>query len=91
MSMSAQDLEVSGKAKIGTMIEDNTVDSVVVKQSDGTLAVRHISSLSELQILSISNDTIFLTNGGFVKLPVDNVKTTNELQNINRTGSTVTL
>ncbi|NCO55931.1 MAG: hypothetical protein GW876_11120, partial [Bacteroidetes bacterium] len=24
---------------------------------------------NELQVLSISNDTIFLTNGGFVKLP----------------------
>lgn len=31
------------------------------------------SATNELQVLSISNDTIYLTNGGYVKLPQDNV------------------
>ena len=96
MRISGQDLEISGKAKIGMMLEDNTADSVVVRQSDGTLGLRGISTLAELQILRISNDTIFLTNGGYVKLPMDEVddadsSPSNELQGISRTGSTVTL
>jgi hypothetical protein len=50
--ISAQDLEISGKAKIGTMIENNEADSVVVRQSDGTLGLRGVSTLGELQSLS---------------------------------------
>ncbi len=87
--LSAQDLDVVGKAKIGTMVEDNSSDSVVVRQSDGTLAVRGASTLSELQVLSISKDTLYLSNGGFVKLPPDKVadadaSSTNELQTLSQ-------
>ncbi|MFT6811062.1 MAG: hypothetical protein ACJA01_004309 [Saprospiraceae bacterium] len=94
--ISAQDLEISGKAKIGTMLEDNTADSVVVRQSDGTLGLRGVSTLAELQILSISNDTIYLTGGGYVKLPVDKVadgdsSSTNELQSISLMIDSLTL
>ena len=71
--MYSQNLEVDGKAKITVMDLHNMADSVVVVLSDGTLARRDVSTLSEFQILSISNDTIYLTNGSFVKLPVDQV------------------
>lgn len=81
------------------------------------------STSNELQALSISNDTIYLSNGGFVKLPIGfdgayssltgapslptktsdlandsgyitaevDGSTTNELQNISKTGNTITL
>lgn len=39
-------LEVDGKAKITDMDKDNKADSVVVRLSDGTLAVRDVSTLS---------------------------------------------
>ena len=66
-----QNLEVQGMAKISEMDIDNTADSVVVTLSDGTLAIRDASTLVQYQLLSISNDTVYLTNGGFVKLPFD--------------------
>ena len=94
--ISAQDLEISGKVNIGTMIEDNEADSVVVRQSDGTLGLRGVSTLGELQILSISNDTIYLTGGGYVRLPMDKVadgdsSSTNELQSISLMSDSLTL
>jgi len=68
-----QDLEIQGSAKITEMNVVNNPDSVVVKMSDGTLAVSHVDSLVDPQMLSISNDTIRLSNGGYVKqaLPVE--------------------
>ena len=43
----AQDnLEVEGKAKIAVMDKNNSADSVVVRLSDGTLAVRDVSTIS---------------------------------------------
>ena len=44
----AQNLEVDGQAKITVMNTDNNVDQVVVRQADGTLAVRDVSSLSAM-------------------------------------------
>ncbi|MDX9695853.1 MAG: hypothetical protein RBT49_08685, partial [Bacteroidales bacterium] len=45
---------------------------------------------NELQAISISNDSIFLSNGGFVKLPIDlDISSTNELQNLTLTGDTL--
>ncbi len=70
-NIQAQNLEVEGKAKITEMELKNDADSVVVWLPDGTLARREVSTLAEFQILSISTDTVFLSNGGFVKLPVD--------------------
>ena len=43
--ITAQILEVEGKAKITDMDKVNTADSVVVRLADGTLAVRDVSSL----------------------------------------------
>ena len=48
----AQDLDIAGKAKIGMMDKVNTADSVVVRLADSTLAMRDVSSLSELQNLT---------------------------------------
>ncbi|OFX82274.1 MAG: hypothetical protein A2W99_09460 [Bacteroidetes bacterium GWF2_33_16] len=49
---------------------------------------------NEIQILTISNDTIYLSNGGFIKLPIDQVNDadanpTNELQNLMLIGDTL--
>jgi len=43
----SQNLEVVGQAKITVMPTDNTADQIVVKQADGTLAVRSAASLAE--------------------------------------------
>ncbi len=64
-----QNLDVEGPVKLTDMTLDNSVDTVVVRLTDGTLALREVSTLSELQVLSISNDTVYLSDGGFVKLP----------------------
>lgn len=59
-----QNLSVNGTL---LSIEDgNSVDLSVLQ--DGVNDA-DADSTNELQVLSISNDTIFLTNGGFVKLP----------------------
>jgi hypothetical protein len=52
------------------------------------------SATNELQTLSIRSDTIFLTNGAFVKLPVYNDKdtsSTNELQTLSISNDTIYL
>lgn len=41
----SQNLEIVGQAKITDMPSDNTADQIVVKQMDGTLAVRSAASL----------------------------------------------
>lgn len=55
-----------------------------------------LDSLNELQVLSISNDTIYLSKGGFVVLPIDEVNDadsnpTNELQILSLSNDTLTL
>ena len=58
LNIDAQDLELTGRARIGTMDVDNSADSMVVRLADGTLAIRAISTLpnssktNELQNLS---------------------------------------
>ena len=64
--ITAQNLEVEGKAKITDMDKVNTADSVVVRLADGTLGVRDVSTLTEFQLLSTNGDTIFISNGNFV-------------------------
>ena len=54
------------------------------------------SNNNELQFISLSNDTLYLTNGGYVILPPDNVNdadhdTLNEIQTLNKSGNTITL
>ena len=57
----SQNLEVEGNARITVLDKVNTADSVVVRLPDGTLAFRDASTLASSQVLSISNDTIFLS------------------------------
>jgi len=94
----AQVVEIKTPTKMTNLSLHNSADSVVVVLSDGTLARRDAATLggADMQILSISNDTIFLTNGGFIKLPVDLVDDAdadpaNELQSISKNGNTITL
>ena len=61
--------EFEGKVKITQLDADNSADSLVVKLPDGTLGLRGANSITSFQVLSISNDTIFLSNGGLIKLP----------------------
>lgn len=61
--------EIAGKVKIAQLDKDNNSDSLVIKLPDGSLGLRDANSISNHQVLSISNDTIFLEDGGFVKLP----------------------
>jgi hypothetical protein len=73
--------------------KDNSVDSIVVRRNDGTLAIRDVSSLH--QQLSLAGQTLSLTNGGSVILP-DQVNDadyfpSNELQNISLLGTTLSL
>ncbi len=54
------------------------------------------SVTNELQVLSISNDTLYLSDGGFVVLPPDQVNDadpdpTNEIQTLTKSGGTVSL
>ncbi len=49
--------------------------------SDFTNDAGYLSSFSETQILSISNDTVFLTGGSFVKLPANFSGDYNDLTN----------
>ena len=90
----AQQLDIDGKVKINVMELNNANDSLAVWTSDGTLARRDLSSLpfTEFQILSISNDTIFLSNGGFAKLPADgDADPTNEIQILSISNDTIFL
>ena len=68
-----QNLEVQGKVKVTEMDTTSIADSVVVWLPDGTLATRDANTIQEYQVLSISNDTVYLTNGGFIVVPVDSL------------------
>ena len=46
-----------------------TIPTVPTNVSAFTNDAGYLTSFTESQVLSISNDTIYLTNGGFVKLP----------------------
>ena len=57
---------------VSTFINDAnyiTKDSIPANVSAFINDAGYLTSYTEVQALSISNDTIFLTNGGFVKLP----------------------
>ena len=63
--------EFEGKVKITQLDADNSADSLVVKLPDGTLGLRGANSITSFQVLSISNDTLFLSNDGVVDNTVD--------------------
>ena len=49
-SICAQQLEIEGKVRIDSMDLDNGADSVVIRQPDGTLAVRDVATLSNFRV-----------------------------------------
>ncbi len=95
--LTAQFFEIEGRVKIMSMDLQNNCDSIVVRTTDGTLAIRHVSTLESseaVQNISRVNDTIFLTNGGFVTLPPDAINDSdsdpnNELQVLSSNGDTI--
>lgn len=95
--INAQFFEIEGEAKIMSMDVQNNCDSIVVRTADGTLALREAFTLAgggaSFQNLSINgtNDTIFLTNGGFVKLPESSGGGTIQTISINRDLDTIFL
>ncbi|MCB0482812.1 MAG: tail fiber domain-containing protein, partial [Flavobacteriales bacterium] len=55
---------IASNAALSTRITNDSSALKTLIAADGDL-----SATNEIQVLSISNDTIFLSNGGFVKLP----------------------
>jgi hypothetical protein len=60
-------------------------------QADTALNIPDNSPTNELQMLSISNDTIYLTNGGFVKLPSGMIDTDQQSLSTSRVGNQITI
>lgn len=86
----AQTLDVEGDIKIHSLPYDNSPDTLIVKRQDGTLGVTDKTSVQEFQVLTRSNDTLFLTNGGFVVLPVDeDPDPSNEIQELQISNDTI--
>ncbi|MCO6499990.1 MAG: hypothetical protein J5I47_06380 [Vicingus serpentipes] len=58
-------------ANANTILETGEVSSsfFVCNGATGATNINDTSSTNEIQTLSLRNDTIFLTNGGFIKLP----------------------
>ena len=83
-------LEVNGNIKASQFIGDGSMlSNLDIDDADS-------DPQNELQMISISNDTIFLDNGGFVVLPEDQAEdgdfeNDNELQTISKLGNIVTL
>lgn len=64
-----QILDVDGKAKVNVMDKNNNADSIVVWLPDHTIGIRDASTI-QYQMISISDDSIFLSNGGYVVLDI---------------------
>ncbi len=70
--MYSQNLEVDGQVKISEMNPDNNATLIVVKQADGTLAIREAStltdgdldSMNEIQDLSLVGNILTITLNG---------------------------
>lgn len=59
-------LEVDGKVKVSKMDTVNSGDLIVVRETDGTLAVREVTTMN--QLLSVHGDTLFISDGNFLVL-----------------------
>lgn len=94
----------------GTMQISAATDDQLLSYSNNSLTIENGNSINlsdlindadadpanEIQALNISNDTIYLTNGGFIKLPEDKIDDsdadpTNEIQSINISNDTIYL
>lgn len=66
---SAQNTEIEGKVKVGSMDIDNNSSPVVVRQSDGTLAQNNIENVIPGITVSLTGDTLFQGSGNWVIIP----------------------
>ena len=71
-----QNLDVEGQVKISVMNSDSSAQYIVVRQPDGTLAVRDVSTLTdadsnptnEIQDLNLSGNFLTITNNGLATI-----------------------
>lgn len=87
--LSAQFTILSNKQSSDSLLLDNKISNHIAQDFD-------LDSLNELQALSISGDTIFLSNSNYVILPQDRVEdadadSLNELQVINISNDSIFL
>lgn len=73
-----------------------SVPYALYAEKSGNVSFTDTSAVNELQVISISNDTIYLSNGGFVVLPPDqtvdaDADSTNELQTLSFANDTLIL
>ena len=69
-TVKSQKIQIQGELNISNIEENDTSNIVIVKGENGDINFRSLSSIIEHQIISISNDTILLSDGGFVVLPI---------------------
>lgn len=86
---SNQLLLLNQKISSDSLLLQSQLNNHIINDSD-------LDSLNELQIINISNDTLYLSKGGFAVLPNDNVddadnNPTNEIQAINLSNDTLFL
>ena len=66
----SQNLDVEGQAKISMMPSDPTAQSFVVKQGDGTLAIRDISTMGELPPAPNSGEMVYWDGTAWIIVPL---------------------
>ncbi|MEZ4805385.1 MAG: tail fiber domain-containing protein [Bacteroidia bacterium] len=70
---SDKDTIVDNELQTISLTQSGTSKTITMNQGGGTIlfsiADNDSSSINEIQVLSVRNDTIFLSNGGFVKVP----------------------
>ncbi len=96
---STDSLRINGKLEIASTlkIEGGTpaANKVLTSDANGLASWQNpidASASNEIQILSVSNDTIYLSNGGYVKLPAEtDASITNEIQILSISNDTIYL
>ena len=69
----------------------NTPGTISITNGN-TITLEDSSAINEIQVLSISNDTLYLTDGGFAVLPQEiDSDTTNEIQTLSYSNDTLSI
>ena len=89
-----QAFEIEGDVMINGLQTDSVSESFLVLKEDNTIGIKEFTAPVEYQFLQMSGDTIFLSNGGFVVLPPDQVDDAdadpnNEIQNLSSNEDTL--
>ncbi len=96
----SQNLEVEGQVKVSQMNPDNSATLIVVKQADGTLAVRDASTLTdgdsdmtnEIQDLSLVGDILTITlNGSATQIDLSGYLDNTDEQDLTLTGNVLSI